>query len=381
MRITYVITGLGTGGAETMLLKLLRNLDRSRFDPSVITLTEKGDVGPCIEALGISVVALGMKPGVPNPLALFSLIRHLRRIKPDLVNTWMYHADFMGSIAARLAGCRKVVWGLRHSDLSRNDDKRSILLIAKVCAALSSWLPTQILSCSMRGKAVHAAIGYRADKIHVIPNGFDLERFHPDNSSRDSVRTELGLPLDAPLVGLVGRYNPQKNHAGFIEVATQVNAQLPQTHFVLAGAGIDWGNDELGTIIDAHGLRECIHLLGRRDDMPRLMAALDVLVSASSHGEAFPNVLGEAMACGVPCVVTDVGDSAEIVDGAGRVADVGDMEGLARHLMEVLRLSSSERRALGEQARVRIATEYEIGKVVELYQCFYERLMIKCNQN
>ncbi len=381
MRVTYVITGLGTGGAEMMLLKLLQSLDRSRFEPSVITLTDKGDIGPCIEALGIPVVALGMRRGMPNPLALFTLVRHLRRIKPDLVSTWMYHADLLGALAARLAGCRSVVWGLRHSNLSKADNKRSTLLVVKVCAALSSRLPTQILSCSMRGRTVHVSIGYKADKIHVIPNGFDLGRFRPDSPSRDSMRAELGLPLDTLLVGLIARYDPQKNHAGFVEVAAQVHSQLPQAHFVMAGAGVDRENDELRTIIDAHGLRGHMHLLGRRNDMPRLMAALDVLVSSSSHGEAFPNVLGEAMACAVPCVVTDVGDSAEIVGSAGRVTDAGDMVGLAKHLMDMLRLSPSERQALGEQARIRIAAEYEIGKVVDLYQCFYERLMTKGYRN
>lgn len=354
-----------------MLHKLLQHLDRSRFDARVISLTGMGELGPRIEALGIPVVALGMRPGVPNPMALLRLARQLRQWRPDVVHTWMYHADLLGGLAARLAGCRRVIWGLRHSNLSKGQNKRGTLLVMKACAWLSPWVPALILSCSARAKAVHAQAGYRKDKIEVIPNGFDLGRFQPDPSARSSVCAELGLALDAPLAGLIARYDVQKNHAGFVEAAAQVHARLPQAHFVLAGQGVDADNTALWAAIDAHpGLAPHMHLLGRRDDVPRLMAALDVLAS-SSHGEAFPNVLGEAMACGVPCVVTDAGDSAEIVGDTGRVVAEGDMAGLARGIVNLLGLPPQERAALGAKARERVRAHYEIGHVAALYQAVY----------
>jgi glycosyltransferase involved in cell wall biosynthesis len=239
-----------------------------------------------------------------------------------------------------------------------------------------------MVTCSSRAQEVHAAIGYRADKLHVIPNGFELDRFTPDTAARASVRAELGLAPDALLVGVVARFDAQKNHVGFVDAAAQVvekmqvqvGVAMPQLHFVLAGKDVDASNATLAQAIAARGLQGHMHLLGRRDDVPRLMAAFDVLASPS-HGEAFPNVLGEAMACGVPCVVTDAGDSADIVGNTGRVVAVGDMAGLARELVAVLQLPAHERAALGTQARARVEENYEIGHVTRLYENFYTRVL------
>lgn len=374
MNICFCITNLATGGAETMLLKLLQKLDRPRFNPTVISLVGLGEIGPRIQALGIPVHILGMSRAVPNPLLLLRLARLLRQLHPDVVHTWMYHADLLGGLAARLSGRERVIWAIHQCNLSKEVNKRSTLWVVKACALLSHRVPAQIISCSQRAKEVHAAVGYAADKLHVIPNGFDLGRFVPDAAARTSVRSELGLAADAPLVGLIARFDSQKNHFGFIEAAAQVHAQWPRVHFVLAGTDVDGANAALNAAIATKGLKAHMHLLGRRDDVPRLMAALDVLAS-SSHGEAFPNVLGEAMACGVPCVVTDVGDSAEIVGNAGHVVAAGDMTALAQALVTVLLLSPEPKAALGVQARARVGAHYEIGHVTRLYEAFYEQVM------
>lgn len=373
-KITFIITGLSTGGAEMMLHKLLQNLDRNSFEPTVISLTTKGEIGPRIEALGIPVLALGMNRSIPNPLMLLRLVQLLRQCQPDVVHSWMYHADLLGGLAARLAGCRRVIWGIRHSNLSKTENKRSTLAVVRLCAWLSRWVPAHILSCSSRAQAVHIGVGYQASKLHVIPNGFDLGRFQPDSPARQSVRAELGLPPDTPLVGVVARFDPQKNHFGFVDAAALVHAQMPQVHFLLAGVGVDGQNASLQRAMATHaGLGANMHLLGLRDDVPRLMSAMDVLASPS-HGEAFPNVLGEAMACGVPCVVTDAGDSAEIVADTGRVVAVGDMTGLACELLQMLHLPPEALAELGRKARARVQTNYEIGHVAGLYQAFYERV-------
>lgn len=374
MRLVLIITNLATGGAETMLLKLLQGLDRSRFNPTVISMIGLGEIGPRIEALGIPIHVLGMRRGAPNPMVVVRLTRLLRQLRPDVVHTWMYHADLLGGIAARLAGCRRVIWCLRHSNLSKTENKRSTLAVVAMCARVSSWLPMKILSCSNRAKEVHAEAGYASEKIYVIPNGFDLSRFTPDFSSRFSLRAELGLPAETQLVGVVARFDVQKNHIGFVHAAAQLLKEMPAVHFVLAGTGVDDKNLELKAAIASHpSLQSHMHLLGRRDDIPRLMAALDVLASPS-HGEAFPNVLGEAMACAIPCVVTDAGDSAEIVGDSGRVVAVNDMASLTQQIFEILQLTAAQRAAQGELARARIQAEYEISHVVELYQEFYERV-------
>lgn len=373
LRVAFVITGLSTGGAETMLLKMLASIDRTRFDPSVVSLTTKGEIGPSIEALGIPVHCLGMRPGLASCFRLLKLIDYLRSSKPALVQTWMYHADLLGGLAAWLSGVPVVAWGLRHSDLSADKNKRATLWVVRLSAKLSRWLPQGILACSQRARVVHIEAGYCQAKMAVIPNGFDLARFRPDPSARLSVRGELGLSADTPLVGLIARYHPQKNHAGFIDAAIRVIRCSPDVHLLLAGAGVDSANSCLAKAIADSGFGGRFHLLGRRDDAPRLIAALDLLAS-TSWGEAFPNVLGEAMACGVPCVVTDVGDSAEIIGDTGRVVAPGDMDGLSRHIVELL--AQPDLRALmGRRARQRIQARYEIRAITRRYERYYLQLL------
>ena len=377
MKLAIVITGLSTGGAEIMLLKVLEKINRHRFSPHVISLTTKGEIGARIEALGIPVEALGMRSGHFNPIKFLQLVHRLCTLHPSAVHTWMYHADLLGGLAARLAGIQAVGWAIRHSNLSPAHNKRSTLWVMKACAVLSRWIPRKILCCSRVAMDIHISAGYDKGKMVIIPNGFDIFRFLPDANARLSVRSELGLNKDTPLIGLIARFDPQKNHAGFFEAATLVNLSCPDAHFLLAGAGVEGNNPMLRHAIQQAGVGVNTHLLGRREDISRLMAALDVLASTSSFGEAFPNVLGEAMACGVPCVVTEVGDSAEIVGETGRVVAVGDMDGLAHNIVEILQLSYEERRAMGAKARERVRARYDIESVVKQYERFYESLMSK----
>jgi glycosyltransferase involved in cell wall biosynthesis len=372
--VTFVISGLSTGGAEIMLVQLLKKLDRSRFAPHVISLTNHGPIGAQIEALGIPVEALELRAGLSGMARIARLVRRLRDLRPHVVHTWMYHADLIGGLAARLAGVRSVAWGLHNSNLDPARTKRATRLVVRACAAISGWTPHSILSCSERAKQVHAAIGYPEAKIVVIPNGFDIAVFRHNMEARASVRAELGIESDALLVGHFARNDPLKNHIGFVQAMQLIHERLPNARFVLAGAGIDSDNAELTARIDAAALRDAVRLLGRREDMPRLMASLDVFCS-SSHGEAFPLVVGEAMACEVPCVVTDAGDSAEIVGATGRVVPVGDMAGLARETVSLLSLSESARLELGQKARARVIEKFEIGRIVQRYEAFYSSLI------
>lgn len=374
MRIVFIITGLSTGGAEMMLFKVMERLDRHRFAPHVISLTTLGELAPRIAALGIPVDAMGMKPGLPSPAGFFRLVRFLKRLKPDVVHTWMYHADLLGGLAARLAGVSAVGWCIRNSNLDKDKTKFSTRAVVGLCASISKWLPSRILSCSEKARKIHMACGYVAEKMLVVPNGFDLSKFKPDLDARFRVRAELGITDQTPLVGLIGRFDPQKNHAGFFEAAALLHRHMPQVHFLLAGHGVDVRNAALMQVIAQEGLLNNTHVLGLRNDIPTLMAALDVLASSSSYGEAFPNVLGEAMACGVPCAVTDVGDSAYIVGDTGRVVATGDMAGLAHALAGILQLPTAERLALGAAARIRVATHFEIGHITRQYEAFYAEL-------
>ena len=315
-----------------------------------------------------------LNPRLPNPLIFFRLVKILRTFKPSIVHTWMYHADLIGGLASRFAGIKALGWSIRQSNLAPGLNSRMILLIARLCALLSRRIPRKILTFSESARRTHVGLGYTPKKMIVIPNGFDLTCFCPDPEAYAAVRAELGVALDTPLVGVIARYDPQKNLAGFVKAAELVMKSRSDVHFLLAGKGVDASNDVLQSAIRDRGLLGNVHLLGSRDDVPRLMASLDVLAS-SSHGEAFPNVLGEAMACGVPCVVTDAGDSADIVGESGRVVPVGDMKKLAEGVLNMLNLSISERRVLRERARQRVHDHYEIGRVVRRYETFYLSLL------
>lgn len=371
IRVLYIISGLSTGGAETMLYKLIERLDRDRFTPLVISLTTLGEIGPRISETNTPVIALGLQTATPNPLLFFRLIKLIREFNPDIVHTWMYHADLLGGLASRLAGARRVIWCIRNSDLSGGNSKSSTIAVVKICAKISARIPSRILSCSNRASKIHINAGYSSNKISVIPNGFDLQRFQPDESARVSVRQELRLDGQTPIIGMIGRFDPQKNHLGFIEAASYIHKRQPKAHFLLAGTFVEHSNAVLSTAIRQANLDQHFHLLGRRDDIPRLMASLDVFVSSSSYGEAFPNVLGEAMACEIPCVVTDVGDSAEIVGVTGRVVEPENMRGIANHVLAILALPREEYRQLACAARQRIGTCYELGSITKQYQDFY----------
>ena len=230
MRIVFIITGLSTGGAEMMLIKVLARLDRQRFAPHVISLATLGELAPRIAALGIPMDAVGMKPGLPSPSGFFRLVRLLKRLNPDVVHTWMYHADLLGGLAARLAGISTIGWCIRNSNLDRDKTKFSTRAVVGLCASISKWVPSRILSCSEKARQVHVACGYAAEKMVVVPNGFDLTRFKPDGHARQAVRSELGLEVDTLLVGLIGRFDPQKNHAGFFEAAGMLHRHMPHVH-------------------------------------------------------------------------------------------------------------------------------------------------------
>jgi len=375
IKVVHVISGLGQGGAETMLYKLLGALDRQCFETQVISLLDYGVLGPRIQALGISVFALGMRPGIPDPRGILKLARLLRLLKPDLVQTWMYHADLAGGIAARLAGTPRLVWNIRQSDLDPRRAKRSTRAAVRAAAWLSRWLPDHILCCSERARDIHAALGYRTDRLEVIPNGFDLHAFRPDAHARAMLRAELSVAPSTPLIGLVARFDPQKDHAGFLQAAAALAEQNPQCAFLLCGTGVTWDNPALAGPIRAAGIAGQCHLLGPRGDMPAINAALDIGVCASAYGEGFPNSVGEAMACGVPCVVTDVGDSATIVGDTGHVVPPRDPSALTVALAELLRLDPATRQALGTAAQRRIAQHYALERIAERYTDCYLRLI------
>jgi len=335
-------------------------------------MTVIGPIGEKIQELGIPVYEMRMRRGIPNPLSLVDLAVRLRKISPQVIQTWGYHADLMGGLAAKMAGGVPVVWGIHHTTFDPKGTKRMTVLTAKMSARLSKWLPKHIICCSETSRLVHTQLGYATDRMSVIPNGFDLSVFHPDADARQSVRNELGISGDTPLIGLFARFDPQKDHQNFIQAGGLLLSKFPECHFLLCGFEITWENPALVSWINAAGIQHRCHLLGPRDDIPRLTAALDIASTASSFGEAFPLVVGEAMASGVPSVVTDIGDSALIVGDTGVVVPPKNAQALADGWMKLLRLSPEERKNLGVAARQRISDLYNLEMIVSQYEQVYE---------
>lgn len=372
LQVVHVITGLQTGGAEMMLYKLLSEVSEDQNVRSrVVSLMPDGPIGERIRELGLPVTTLDMPRGTLTWDGLRQLFQLLRREQPDVVQTWMYHADLIGGVVAWMAGVDHIVWNIRSSTLDPDRDKQTTIWTAKLCAWLSSWLPDRIVTCAREAGRVHAELGYDASKMVVVPNGFDTEQYRPDEQRRAQIRDELNLQNES-VVGLVARYHPQKDHRTFVRAAARLVERVPNAHFVLCGTDVTWENQELVGWLEEHGLRESFTLLGRRDDVASVMTAFDVAVLSSATGEAFPNVVGEAMACGVPCVVTRVGDSAEIIGDTGIAVPTESPMELAEGCEKILSQSVDERKKLGRKARDRVERLYSLEATGEKYLNVYE---------
>ena len=372
IRLAHVITGLATGGAETTLLRLLTHTDRGRFDSRVYSLSDiSGPIESEIRALRIPVHSLRMRLGIPAPLPVLELSRLFRLQRPDVVQTWMYHADLVGGIAAKIASPRiPVIWGIRHGNPDPQSIKPRTMYVARMCAKMSSFLPRTIVVCGYATRDVHSALGYDRTRMSVIPNGFDLQLFRPDPASRHRIRAELGVSPTTLLVGSIGRFHPDKDPRNFVNAAARLHARRPDVHFVLCGRDLSPMNAELVEWVESAGLAGALHLLGERRDVPTVLAALDVATSPS-RTEGFPSAVGEAMACGVPCVVTDVGDSALLVGTTGRVVPAQSPDALADAWDALLAEGSERLGRLGLQARQRIATTFSIERMTRAYEAVY----------
>ncbi len=369
IKIIHVITGLDTGGAEMMLYKLLSKINRNEFEVQVISLTNIGPVGKKIQGLGLPVRALGMNRPIFRYLALFRLFFWIKQSGPCLIQSWMYHADLMAGIVAKLTKT-PVIWGIHHTNLDPTLNKRTTIWIAKLCSYLSHFIPVKIVCCSEATKDVHIKLGYNSEKMLVIYNGFDLNQYKPNRESYFNIRKILNLENNTFLIGMIARFDPQKDHNNFIKAAAILHKMHPKVHFILCGDGIDAANAKLVEWINAAEINENVHLLGRRDDVPDITASLDI-ATISSFGEGFPNVIGEAMACEIPCVVTDVGDCAFMIDNSGLVVPPKDASALALAWNEILTMPASQQTSMGLKARERVIIKFSLSSIVDQYQSIY----------
>ena len=367
-KVVHIITGLSDGGAEGVLTRLC--LHSRGVSNVVISLMDIGKYGPVLQQSGVVVHCLGMNPGKPSIVRFYQLIKLIRSEHPNVVQTWMYHADLLGGVAARLAGVKRVFWGIRHSTLEKGKSKRSTIMIARLCALLSNWVPEKIICCANKALAVHADIGYAAEKLLVIQNGYDLSCFKPDVAAGEKVRSELRLGPREFVIGKVGRFDPLKDHHNLLRALALVAEQ--QIHFrcLLVGKGLSPNNAALVANIIELGLQGKVLLAGQRTDICAVMNTLDLHV-LSSCSEGFPNVLAEAMACGTPCVSTDVGDALDIVGDPGLCCPPRNSQALADLIIKMAKewqqapVTWQTRKTMSTQ---RVAERFSIEGMVSMYE-------------
>lgn len=377
MRVMHIITTLGTGGAEIMLLKLL-SVPKKDWDPIVVCLTDEGSIGPRISALDVPLYTLGMWRSVPSPVRVLSIMRFVRKCRPQLIQGWMPHGNFMASLA-RISrqGQVPVVWNIRQCLYDLSVESRTTQALIRLGAWVSEFAAAIVYNTETGAKQ-HEALGYDVSKRIVIPNGFDCSIYRPDDGARRRFRAELGIGNEAILVGLVARHHPMKDHASFFRAAGMVKQKHPNTYFLGVGKSVSQDQPELVRLIAESKLQNRTFLLGERSDIPAITAALDIACS-TSWTEGFSNTVGEAMACGVPCVVTDVGDSSQLVADTGSVVPPRDPQSLARAIGKLIEAGTAHRQRLGAAARRRIESDFSLSAVADRYEDLYRKHLRSSN--
>lgn len=366
MQILHITTGLNDGGAEAMLYRLCVN-DRSNRHV-VVSLMDGGKYGPMLTERGIEVHTLDLKRHqitIPALIRLFFLVRSYRKY---VVQTWMYHGDLLGGIMAYVNGFDRIVWGIHNTVLEPGLSTRTTIWIARILAKLSWWLPDYIIACSNRSIQVHSDLGYDSGKMKFVPNGYDISMFYPDKiASADYLPSLNPLIKNRPIIGVVGRYDPYKDHDNLFAALSLLHERQVPFFCILVGKGMDEDNLVVKEKLKSLKIIDDIALLGQRSDIVNMMNVFDIHVLSSS-AEAFPNVVCEAMACGTPCVVTDVGDAAHIVGDTGWVVPPKNPAALAEAIEQaIVSLRDPDWSERCRLSRQRIEENFSIDRVVAMY--------------
>ena len=370
MKVLHIITSLNDGGAEAVLYRMATSKSGS-FKHVVISLMGVGKYGLLLEKAGISVYYLNMSQGrldIFSSLKIFTLVK---KHKPDVVQTWMFHSDLLGGIFSRLAGVKNVVWGVHHTTLVRGESKYSTILIAKLNAFLSKFIPNKIIYCAERTREVQESIGFCRSKGVVVSNGYDVSKFTRNDQLGYAFKNELDIS-DNFLIGHVGRYNPQKDHKNLLLALKKVKDKSNEKWYcILVGSNLDETNSRLTGLVNELGLSDNVRLFGCRNDIPAVMNAIDLFVLSSAFGEAFPNVLMESMSRGVVCISSDVGDSFSIMSLTGyKIVDPCIPMSIANAInsaVEDFESNHSSYQHKSNSSISRIKSNYRLTDVIEEY--------------
>ena len=376
-KVLHFIPRIGGGGAENFLRGLVAAMHDSPWQSVIVAVRVHPHeaFAADLEALGCVVHDLDasalLKPSV------WTAVRRLIKLEdPDVVQTWMHHADFLGGIAAWSAGCRNIVWGVRATAVHRNpgDSDLKTTLFHRALGVSAKFLPRTIIANSTAAIAVHEAMGYPQDRFVWVPNGVNAERFSPRPSCAAATRQALQLPAEAPVIGFAGRFHPVKDLALFFDAAAMLQTHRPDAHFVLVGGNEDELYPEARSALEKLPHRDQVRFVPFAPAMEQYYPAF-TLFTLCSESEAFPNVLLEAMACGVPCAATAAGDCATMLKDLGPVVPLHDRQALLRGWLHLLSLTKAEHAALGARGRERAQQEYSMERAARRFQEVYEALL------
>ncbi len=370
IKVAHITTGLETGGAEVQLLRLLTELDKSKFEMIVISLHEETYLADRIRELGLPVYSLQLKK---NPFNVHKAYTILKEFNPDVIHGTMYEGGVVGTLFNKFLPKKPpVIWTV-HEPLEHYDKEPIRKRLQLRTWGLISKLPACMMYVSNLNKEQHVAWGFNNDKAIVIPNGVDTSKCSPNKAAGIKVRESLGIPEDAFVIGKIARFHRQKNHIGFLHSAALLSKTHPHVHFMLVGTNVDENNQELNTLAKELGIQDKVHMLGNREDIPDVVNAFD-LATLTSFGEAFPLTLGEAMVSGVPCVATDVGDNDFIIGDTGIITPVGDDAAMAAAWQKMVEMDKDEYTELGKKARQRTLENFTLEQQVKQHEDLYTSL-------
>jgi glycosyltransferase involved in cell wall biosynthesis len=371
LKIVVITSGLRMGGAETLLLNIVKKWLNEDVEISIFSLSGVGALDDRFREIGVDVHNYNLDGFCNKMRGIYQLSKDLRFINPVIVQTWMPHADLVGGLITKMVTSAELFWGLHHANFSLDSLKLSTLAVAKMNALLSYFVPDCIIAVSQHVKVSAIEFGFNKNKFSIIENGIDFSEFRRNEDSKKRIFDELKIGDSKKLIGFVGRYSLEKRPSDFLQLASQLNQKFSDLHFVMAGDGNDKDNQELLDLIEKNNLSKNISLLGVRNDMPEIFSSLDVLVSTSVD-EAFGLVLVEALACGCPCVSSSNRGAKATGDQFIKLAEVADIDGFCNQVSKILG-NEIYQNSLSEQARKYVFAKFNIESTAKKYLDLYYR--------
>ena len=371
-RVLHIITDLNTGGAEMMLYTVFNYLNNKDLESSIIVLMGKSSLSDKFDRLGINIEYLYLdKEKIPNIQSLIRLYSYTKMLKPEIIHGWMYHSNLAALfLKIILPKNIKIYWNIRQTLYKIEYEKYFSRLVIKISAFFSRYI-NKIIYNSVVSKEQHEKYGFSGMNSVIIYNGFDVNIFKPNKSKGEKLRAQYGIPNNSVIVGHIARFHPMKNHKMVIQLASRILNEHKNVWFILVGNNVDKNNKELVDLIIENKIKSRLLMLGEQNLISDLFSSIDILISLSSWGEGFPNVIGEAMCSGLPIVATDVGESRMIVGEYGSIVEPNNIIDAVREINEYIDMDRSNRNRLGLKGRDFIIKHFSIENIgTEYYQLY-----------